>query len=1084
MATTEIKETRSGVDGVNLQEVLDANEGNGKDAWRKGQQQYASPADLAEHCMDKLPSRTLPSYGYREMAFDPQCAGGNLVKARREYKEPHNFGFEIDKRFEPQKNRAGNALATDPVGSRITGHCVKAMPVVQELLPDVLFDIGAANPPFGLKWKQADGTMIDSTEWTWKTLLATCKVGFLIANEGTLQKLGIPGDPHVTAHEVLDESPFDGVEVTIGIVWFKGPRFSERRPHERWTIQEAFDNAQKILDEEKTKHEHNVWLGIDGKLKTYLSTRMKLKVTRQDINLLTRIDKTHPLTLTTEKETRDVLQKLLDCEAYTIQPAAERAIRSALEDCKKAAIPMTPVSDFELVAYADEEDKLECVKDFSFRNAEFRAGKTYPIRTISYNFVEPFQRTEAHFNAETGETYPVTHDCHLQGTDRAVRVSGEGSRPITFKSRPDEKKAQPEVDESKLWEIFKRPERIHIGKHPEYRDKVEKNKRMLENCEELADFTFYPGQKDFYATVGAKDYGLIAAETGTGKTLGAITLINIKGPKRALIVAPQGTMRGEDKDDEPGQFNASQWVQEIRRFAPHLPIFELYSREDWDKHCAANGGTAPFGVFISYYEAMFRNKARESIPESWGTERLCKEMKIDPPPKRKDPVTGFESREDWCEGIGEDSMGIRCIAKPCLATQIGHEFEMVLLDESHIGKSQTSQVNQMMIRLQPKYRYALTATPITNVATDIFAVLGWLCVPGWYMGGVRNVAWPYAKEDQAKFAQTFLCFERDLTKEQMRRAKDPDWSGKCMKKSPIISSPARLLKLVKPTLAFISKQDCNPDLPPLKLTDVEVPMGKQQCELYGHFLQTENVPHNNPMTRAAVQVSYLRGICADPAGFPYGGPRVSTNFNPKAMAALSLIHDMLERGEQCVVVSARCGQSAYLEGKLGDCGIPTARIDSTVPPKRHSRESNRFKQGGARVMFMGIKCAQSYSFSLCPNIIIMSLEYTSGSLEQALGRVYRVDSKQPVNAYLLLHKNSIEQVMRQTVWNKADSATLVLRGKRVSRDFVAVTAGQLIAASLNAYDPSRQGLEDEDDLLCKWPTLQRMLEKVGQTKNS
>ncbi len=99
-----------------------------------------------------------------------------------------------------------------------------------------------------------------------------------------------------------------------------------------------------------------------------------------------------------------------------------------------------------------------------------------------------------------------------------------------------------------------------------------------------------------------KNYDLVAGETGVGKTLMAISLLAMKQPERALIIAPQGTMRSSDEggdDEESEEYNASQWVQEINKFAPFLQIWEIFSYEDYERICAMNGGTLPSGVYVS-----------------------------------------------------------------------------------------------------------------------------------------------------------------------------------------------------------------------------------------------------------------------------------------------------------------------------------------------------------------------------------------------------------------------------------------------------------------------------------------------------
>jgi SNF2 family DNA or RNA helicase len=259
--------------------------------------------------------------------------------------------------------------------------------------------------------------------------------------------------------------------------------------------------------------------------------------------------------------------------------------------------------------------------------------------------------------------------------------------------------------------------------------------------------------------------------------------------------------------------------------------------------------------------------------------------------------------------------------------------------------------------------------------------------------------------------------------------------------------------------------------------DVRVPMGREQAKLYQHFLDRGNIDCKNALVRARKQIAYLRGICADPHGFEYGGPPVRSNFNPKTIAILELTRDILAKGKQVVIVNARKGQTNTIQMKLQDAGIPVARIDSTVPAAQHSHQANLFKSGRVRVMLMGIKCAQGYSFEKCSYLIIGSLEYSSGSKNQAEGRVFRVNSKDPITTYCVLHQHSIEEIIFDVVATKQDAATICLHGERVPREYKPLDMDEVLADSIKRFELNGQPVEF--DCESKWPMLRASLKKAA-----
>ncbi len=1069
-------QARSGVLPDNLQEIMDASV-SARQALLGGQQQYETPVRFAEFFAGLMPSR------FATVVFDPQCAKGNLFSGTY---TNHKCGFEIDNRF---------YNANDSI-RRVIGNCVKAWEAMDDLYPSLKFDCQVSNPPFGILWKTDSGNA-DSTEHTWNNIIkraAPNGFGYFIANHKTIERLKIHEHPWVYLYQKFPSGVWSNCEVEIGVVHWqnskllpdrqhlvyktldfsehaealaKAKRFFEGRTSDRRVdaaqVLEALDKVQRVLDEEKQKRQpFNIWLQ-NGKLKTYLSTRtqVKRKLKKEEVLRITRLDNYHPLALGVDRETRKLMENLISCGFYDIQPEAKAAIESALKEVSSLASPILSISDFERVAYADEEDYLVCKNAAGF---DFTPGKKYELSTATYSFTETFTRDKVHYDEKQKQTYTAKHECQLSGQDRFIQIKDNAGKVHRFMERPDAKNAF-DHDESLLWTIFEQPVVKTIGDlYPEI---VQKNIEILRTCELLADYQYYPGQVPYIASVGVKDYGLIGADVGTGKSLMALSLIQLKAPKRALIVAPQGTLRSseEEDEDESVEVKASQWVQELRRFTPSIPVFELFSYDDYLKIKQLNGGELPCGVYISYFQAMFLNGARERLPDTWDDKRFEQEMGLKLPPRPQDKK---ENEHYWAESVGKEEDGVRCIVAPCLSTLIADEFDMVCLDEAHICCNLDANVTQMLIRMQPKYRYAFSATPIPNIVSNLFSIMGWLCVPEWHKGDRRNAAWPYAREEIGRFNDTFLSKERDWTQEKMNRDANKDWKGKCEKHSPVISSPARLLKLIKPTLAHISKRACNPNYSEPKIVDVRVPMGKQQSALYAHFLNRGNIAGGHALIRARKQMTYLRNICADPAGFIHGGPKVSSNMNPKTMAIMELAREIVQKGDQLTIICARIGQTETLARLFTQAGVSLSRIDSTIPAEEHSYQSNLFKRKERQVNLMGIKCAASHSFSECPYEIVASLEYSPGPLEQAKGRVDRVNSKYPVTIYCILHKHSFEETMFDTVATKQDAATICLLGRRIPRAFKPVDFSEVLAHSMANYKDI--GV-DERDCEITWSKL-------------
>lgn len=1050
----------SGIDPMSLQELLDAAVSPAH-AMMKGGAQFLSPQWLADKCREKM----WPTGGSQpRTVLDPQAGEGALLKGFNNW-HTDTYGWEID-------NRIGDISPA----KLITGNCVRIEELLSVIQPDWAVSATVCNCPFGIQWKLPDGSSVESTLWSWEFVRKHSNEGYFICNQSTADRLGLEVHPWVF-DKLTFEKVWPKVDVVVTVLFWRRPESERLYPAGSYTMDVNINKVREIIEEDKKRRpKFNIYITRDGVLKTYLSTfdKLKGKLSDWDIEHMTRVDECHPLSLCVDKETRDIMKNLLDCGHYSIEPAAKDAIEKALAEHKNMAVPLMPASDFETVAYADEEETLKCKMDFYHEGVPvFHAGKSYNLRTSAYQFIDSYKVLKPHYDDTTRTMFTAEHTMELTGEDRYIEVTGESYYRFRFMDRPRPTQYN-ELPETKLFEIFEMPEvKTIVDIMPA---RVAKNLKRMEDFEFFGEFQYYKGQRDFIARFACKDHGLVAGATGTGKTLMSLTLIQLKAAKRSLIIAPQGTVRDSDSEDEEEgiDYNASQWVEEIRRFAPGQAVFQLFSMKDYERILAANKGVLPCGIYITYFQAFFRNEGAMELlaSESWTDEKLkvevCKRLGVDVPLPEK-PGSADENPRYWCDTVGKSVNGIRCIVSPSMSTLIGDQFDGVFVDEFHLCSNQGAIVTQGLIRLQPKYRFGFTATPIPNIVSNLFAPMGWLCVPDWYKGNRRNPAWPYALHEAKRFDDTFLCESRDLTEEDWRRKANPKYKGRCVKTSPVISSPARLLKILKPTLGYISKEQCNPKYQKGKIIEVRVDMGQDQAALYAHFLNRGNIPAKHPFHAARKQIAWLRNVCADPAGFKFGGPKVSSNFNPKTFIIMEMLHQFMMENQQCILIFSRVGQTNTIASLLRQANVPYARIDSTVHPAYHAKEANLFREKRVPFQLMGIKCAMGYSFPDCENSIIGSLEYSYGTFGQGCGRNDRVNSTKPAKIHVVLHSHSIEETQYDVVATKEDAATICLLGRRVPREFHPVEASELLAKSLEKFETIRT--IKEDSLRMKWPAL-------------
>jgi hypothetical protein len=835
-------------------------------------------------------------------------------------------------------------------------------------------------------------------------------------------------------------------------------------------------------------------LTFDGLCRLNLIEEDKCLLGKGTVVKLETVDGKTPEELMGEQYLRDYAQDVLDCEQrgdFRIATAIELTLRRALKDFAKTSAPLRPPTDYELIAYVDGlQGGLMC--DEEVENVEFTQGNTYAVRTEFFKYEESFTMDRPQYDEKRKTYVTKKHRIVRRGRDRAIIINDDDGSPIYFAEKPplvtSQQTLPPDAEVHNLdllWVVFERPDLPTVKEMMPlaYDHAIE----SLDAFELLSAFHYYTGQRDFIARMSCRDTGIIGAACGCGKSLMAITLMKLKLPEggKILLMAPAATVTSGNA------YSPAQWVDEFRNFAPEIQVFELFSEEDYRTILKRYGGRLPNGVYLTYPEALFmKNKSREFIPPTWldsgkrtgwgkTSQRVIasawdveakfrKEQKL--PELNLDNLI---SEERYHKGVGEHCpiSGISCVARASLATTVVSEqgdFDAIFLDEAHmVCANIQSQRGRAFLRLQAKFRYCMSATPIPNNIGDLFGIAGWVSIDRWFLGRKKSVQWPYSVDQRSAFESQYLTYDTDLTASIQKSIKygKGGKQKKVVHRSHVLSQPTSLLKLLKPILGYVDKKDCRFDVPPLTDKSVRVPMGTEQQRVYDIV---NKAGQSNPFTC----MTSLRQLVSAPGA--YGTPE----FTPKVTTTLQLMLECLEKHEQVVIVSARHDMTNLLIDCIDQSGIPYTRLDGTMSNKMQSWNSMEFKHQKVPFMFMGIKCAVGHSYPKCCNLICTSLEWSYGTKEQAFGRVHRVNSERPVNIWCVLTLNSIEETIFDRVGQKEDSAVLCLHGKRVARTPQFSSPEDILAEHMIDYAAT----ETIDEKICaaEWPTIKNRLMSAGK----
>lgn len=368
-----------------------------------------------------------------------------------------------------------------------------------------------------------------------------------------------------------------------------------------------------------------------------------------------------------------------------------------------------------------------------------------------------------------------------------------------------------------------------------------------------------------------------------------------------------------------------------------------------------------------------------------------------------------------------------------------------------------------------------------------------------------NPRWPYENSDAAKslFSREFMMTERNISAEQ-REAKRTGSFRKIEKKIPRICNLHRLWKLLSPVVIRRRKSDMGEDIVPRTVIPIRSRLGTAQRAVYAWHLQNKPKLRKDgePMAAIAAAMTQLQNLrqaalCPDTDNLgPFlgsGQSQVSslksqvsslksqvslfagktcsrswTDHNPKQAAILKIVEQCLSRGEQVVVMSPFQHFSETLHRRLRQARVSVCLLDGRLDQKKRGRLAKAFKRREYSVLIGGIKSmGEGHSFSQCPNLILPSLEWAFDANDQAIDRVHRLDSEKPVNIYVMVGENTIDERLESLFREKGDCASLALDGRLFEEARKDVNLAELLEDAVRNFNP-RAGTIDEQDIEAEW----------------
>ena len=338
-----------------------------------------------------------------------------------------------------------------------------------------------------------------------------------------------------------------------------------------------------------------------------------------------------------------------------------------------------------------------------------------------------------------------------------------------------------------------------------------------------------------------------------------------------------------------------------------------------------------------------------------------------------------------------DNMIADALAKLCTSGDI----EMVAIDEIHKCKNPSSQQGKGILKLQPKYRIAMTGTPLMNQPLDLYIILRWLgyerhafyafkkhiCIMGGY-GGYEVIGYKNLDELQEQLNEIML-----------RRLKED-----------VLDLPEKLY--VNEYIEMTPKQ--------------EQIYNEVSAEIRANIDQIK--ASNNPLAELLRmrQATGYTGILSS-----------KIKESAKLDRMEEIVEEATSNGKKVVIFSNWTQMTTPIRERLKQ--YKPAVITGEIKDNERQEMVRRFQEDADCKVIIGTTGAMGTGITLTAGTveIFMDEPWNKANKEQAEDRCHRVGTSENVTVYTLMCKNTIDEKVHDIVERKGAMSDAIVDGKIV-----------------------------------------------------
>jgi hypothetical protein len=325
------------------------------------------------------------------------------------------------------------------------------------------------------------------------------------------------------------------------------------------------------------------------------------------------------------------------------------------------------------------------------------------------------------------------------------------------------------------------------------------------------------------------------------------------------------------------------------------------------------------------------------------------------------------------------------------------KWDLIILDEGQRIKNWEAKTSQVIKALRSPFALVLSGTPLENRLDDLYSVVEFI--------------------DDRRLGPAFRFYNR---------YRIVDEKGKVLGYKNLDELRERL----KPVLLRRTRKMVMSELPPRTTEIRRVPPTAEQIEIHnGQMKIIQRIvskKYISEMDLLRLQKALL--ICRMAANSTFLVDKVPPGYSSKLVEFEELIDQLIEENERKIVLFSEWTTMLNLiEPLLTKRKLNYVRLDGSIPQQKRHGLIYKFQKDRDCKLFIATNAgATGLNLQAANTVVNIDLPWNPAVLEQRISRVHRMGQKRPVQVFLLITEETLEEKLLGTLSAKHDLAMAAL----------------------------------------------------------